>query len=343
VEWKNRAGITALCKILEINESDYRLARAQIKYVYVERPQLDKKSGKVRDLCYPSQSSMLYIVLSLLKDRVLEKLEVLPEVRGYRKGSHNINTASDVCGHRLMGKVDISKFHPSINRRHIAAALWEHGVSASWSREIARIVTYKGSLPQGAPTSNHIANIVMDSLLRRFVRAFCDGLGVQFRNFGDDIAFYGSHASAVLACVKHVKNAFRVLGFKANEKCRDSEHRGGRREFIGCATGRERPDYPRRKYRAFRKELRALVQSERCRGCSKPMTTPRHLNSLRHRIAYVNRLNRVKARNLLDLFYRLCRARRGRPNLPRFDPACATMTVSAYALRGSALNPRPFG
>lgn len=316
MEWRHRTGITALCQVLDVRECDYRLARSQIAYIYVEKPRLDSKSGKVRQLCYPPDTSMLYAVQKRLKERVLNELALLPEVRGYRKNSHNISTAADVCGHRFMGKVDISKFHPSITPQHVATALAEHGLSASWSREIARLVTFNGSVPQGAPTSNHAANVVMDSLLRRFVKATADRLNIQFRNFGDDIAFFGDDAAAVRACVKQAKEAFGKLGFRPNEKCRDCEHRGERREFVGCATGREMPDYPRNKYRAFRKELRALLYSERMRCAPAPLTTPKELNSFKHRIAYVRRLNPRKARKLLDVFYRLCHARRSRQRVP---------------------------
>jgi hypothetical protein len=165
-------------------------------------------------------------------------------------------------------------------------------------------------VPQGAPTSNHVANVVVDSLLRRYVKSFADRLGVRFVNFGDDIAFFGNDASAVRKCVKRAKEAMKKLGFKPNDKCRDSEHRGGKREFIGCATGRQTPDYLRNKYLSFRKELRALLQSERMRCAPEPMTSRKQLNSLRQRIGYIKRLNPHKARNLLTMFYRLCAARR---------------------------------
>ena len=324
MEWKDRSGITALCQVLDTEECDYRLARAQIGYIYVEKQRPDKKSGKVRDLCYPPDTSMLYAVQKRLKERVLNELTLLTEVRGYRKNSHNINTSADVCGQPFSGKVDISKFHPSITPRHVATALTEHGLSPSWSREIAHVVTFKGSVAQGAPSSNHIANIVMDSLLRRYVKPFADRLNVQLRNFGDDIVFFGNDAVAVRACVAQAKKAFRKLGFKANEKkCRDCEHRGERREFVGCATGREHPDYPREKYLGFRKELRALCHAERMRSPSAPLTTAKQLNSLKHRIVYVRRLNPKKARKLFDLFYRLCDARRASPCVTSPAPGVA--------------------
>ena len=102
MEWSHRTGITALCQVLDVTECDYRLARSQIDHIYVEKPRPDSKSGKVRQLCYPPETSMLYAVQGRLKDRVLNKLVLLPEVRGYRKKSHNINTAADVCGPRAL-------------------------------------------------------------------------------------------------------------------------------------------------------------------------------------------------------------------------------------------------
>jgi RNA-directed DNA polymerase len=237
-------------------------------------------------------------------------LPLLREIRGYRPKSHNINAASAVCGRPFVGKVDISKFHPSITPSHVSWALKEHGLSSSWSREIALIVTYKGSVPQGAPTSNHIANLVMDSVLRREVKSFADGRHVQFVNFGDDVAFYGDDARAVKITTAFAKKSIESFGFRTNEKCRECEHRGSGRSFIGCATGRKAPDITRTQYREFRSELRTKIESERTRGNDAPITSNSELNSIMHRIAYVKRLNKHKARRLLDDFYRLCAARR---------------------------------
>ena len=248
---------------------------------------------------------MLAVVQRRLKERILEPLELLPEVRGYRRSSHNINACADICGQLFMGKVDISKFHPSISHRHLACALKGARSGASWSREIARLATYSGGVPQGASTSNHAANVVMDSLLRRFIKRFAERRRVGFRNFGDDIAFFGHDALAVQQCVERGKRVISRLGFKANEKCRDCEHRGGKREFIGCATGRDLPDLPRAKFRAIKKEMRSMLRVELSRSSIEPITSRSEMNSLRHRILYVKRLNRRKARSLQEIYFRI--------------------------------------
>ena len=55
MEWRHRTGITALCQVLDVKERDYRLARTQIGYVYIEKVKVDRKSGKARHLCYPPE------------------------------------------------------------------------------------------------------------------------------------------------------------------------------------------------------------------------------------------------------------------------------------------------
>ena len=94
------------------------------------------------------------------------------------------------------------------------------------------------------------------------------------------------------------------------DKCSEAEHKGNRRLFIGCSTGRGSPDYPRGKYRSFRKELRRVLLAERTRPTLQRLTAEKELNSLEDRIAYVARLNAREARSLEEIFFRICAARR---------------------------------
>lgn len=305
------AGISALCQLLGIRESDLRRAKKQTRFVYVEKTIIDKKSRKPRHLCYPRKESLLYQIQGQLKDKLLSRIPLLDEVRGYRPGSHNVSTAALVCGRRSLGIVDIAQFHPSITARQVVDALVAHGLSYSWAREIARLVTYNDVVPQGASTSNHIANIVMDHFLREFVKPFADSLRVRFCNFGDDIAFFANDHRAVEKCVRVTKRELRKSGFRVNnQKTRVYTHSGGPRCFLGCSTARNEPDYPREKYRAFRKELRELLYREQNRICAEPITSFKDICSIKQRIAYVKRLNPKKASRLRDLYFRILAARR---------------------------------
>jgi len=308
-DWKGHTSPAELVAMLDgVTVAEYDRAVRESRYNYIERTITDK--GKPRHLCYPPKDSVLRKVLEAIKDCILLRIEILPNIRGYTKGAHNINVAAHLCKFRHAGKLDVSRYHPSIKTGHVANALVKHGLSWPWARRIARLVTYRGRVTQGAPTSNHIANIVMDVMFRTSVVPFADSLGVGIVNYGDDIAFCCDKPDRVRKCVIHAKNQLSRYGFMANDKGRDCEHRGAERLFLGCATGRSQPDLPRKKYRAFRSELRAILRRERRHLDGSPVTSEKKVKSIKHRIGYVQRLNKRKARRLRDIYYRICAVRR---------------------------------
>lgn len=317
---RQRLSLDWLCSKLGLTMDQWKQAAAESKFNYCQYSIRDRRSGKPRELCHPPQDSILFTVQKAIQRRLLEPIQLVDEVRGYRKGQHNIGVCSMIAGALYQGTLDVSKFHPSITTGHTAEALAKHGIPPAWARRVSQMVTFHNSLPQGAPTSNHIANIVVDGVLRRAILPFARARSVSVRNYGDDIAFVGDDPRAVRACVEHATRAFEKAGFRTNEKGRACEHRGDRRLFIGCATGRSAPDYPRAKYHAFRNELRSVLHAFRVPGSCTPSLSDRKLRSLKHRIGYVARMNKRKARRLRDQFYRICAAnRRLSPELAERD------------------------
>lgn len=316
VGWSGLRDIASFCNLLEITPSEFALAEAESQFNYVQYSRTDRRTKKVRDLCYPPQGSVLRKVQQSIKTVILARIPLAAEIRGYRKGQHNILVAGEISGAPFEGRLDISRFHPSISDGHVANALVKHGIAWPWARRLARLMTFRQrsprqetrrTVPVGAPTSSHVANIVLDSIIRRGIIPFTEARGVAVRNYGDDIAFSGSDERDVRQCVKHAATEIRRAGFIVNDvKTVEAEHRGGKRQFVGCATGRSMVDYPRAKYRALRRELRALLRATCMAVPGEALLSDRQINSLRQRIAYVGRLNKRKARRLRDLFYRIC-------------------------------------
>ena len=65
-------------------------------------------------------------------------------------------------------------------------ALQTCGFSWREARALTRLTTFEGSLPQGAPTSTTLANIVFSSTALKLAE-FCAGKKVVFTNFVDDL------------------------------------------------------------------------------------------------------------------------------------------------------------
>jgi Reverse transcriptase (RNA-dependent DNA polymerase) len=298
-----------LASFLDVPLHVLQAARRQIAHVYVQKTRTLK--GKVRDLCYPRLDCELRIVQGEIKTRCLEPLPLSSAVRGYRHGQHNVNCAEVVSGRKYVAKLDIKSFHPSIRPGIVRMALRRFGVSHPMCRIITQLVTFNNSVPQGGLTSNHIANLVVDMVLADGILAFCAAHEVSIVNYGDDTAFGGNEQRAVDECVDYARGRFAKYDFETNSKSTSAEHQGAQRRFIGTATGREKPDLPRKKFREYRTEFRAALEAER-NSPRETIATESAMNSLLSKKGYVARLSHKKARHLAELFYRLAHCRRGK-------------------------------
>ncbi len=315
-EPKPPAVISALAAMLQVSKADIRTAIEESAFNYLRRRKRDPITGRIRRLCYPPPDSKLYQVQVAIRDRMLRALPLVESVLGYIKGSHNISAAEKLCSFNFVGKLDISGFHPAIRSGHVATALVKHGIGHEFARHLARLLTFKGRLPQGGSASSDVANLIIDCMLRRSVLPFAQECGVSVVNFGDDTGFGGDDRVAVAAVQRRARRVFEENGFSVNSKSREPEHRGTARRFLGCATGRSAPDYPREEYRELRRALRKQLAKEKKHIGESPVTSAKRMRSIRQKIAYIRRLNRHKARSLLELFHRIRAAReRGRPGL----------------------------
>lgn len=309
--WRDLTRVADFASYLEVSLSTFQTARRQRSSIYVEKQVLitKRKKLKLRDLCYPPHGCELRTVQMQLKNKCLATLPISDAVRGYREGQHNINCAQIVAGLPHVGKIDLKDFHPSVTPELTAEALIRLSVSRPLCRMITQLVTYKNGLPQGAITSNHMANLVVDMVLRDGVLQFCARRCVTMVNFGDDTAFGGRDRASVDECVEFAKQRFAKFGLLANSKSSSAEHVGAARSFVGTATGRAHVDLPRQIYREYRKELRAAFTKEGMASVF-PLVTETEMRSFRGKISYTARLNPYKARQLKEIFHRLARRRR---------------------------------
>lgn len=71
------------------------------------------------------------------------------------------------------------------------------GCSPDVSTILTKITTYKGHLPQGAPTSTSLANVFIFSIDEP-IRAACARLGVSYSVWVDDLNFSGDAATRII-------------------------------------------------------------------------------------------------------------------------------------------------
>jgi hypothetical protein len=104
-------------------------------------------------------------------------------------GRSNVTNALTHGKPKVLLNLDLKNFFPSIHPNRVFATLIrELGCSPKVASVITRLVTVKNQLPQGAPTSTYIANMVTIRLQRR-LNALALQWTYKFTSYADDLSF----------------------------------------------------------------------------------------------------------------------------------------------------------
>jgi RNA-directed DNA polymerase len=147
---------------------------------------IPKRSGSLRAICAPDPEGKA--LQRLILHRVLGRLRVHPAVEGFEHGHSIVTNARRHKGKAVVVNLDIRDFFDSTSAKRLDAYFKAIG----WNREARQILlslcTRKGGLPQGAPTSPRLSNLVNFRLDARLT-----GLAVKasadYSRYADDITF----------------------------------------------------------------------------------------------------------------------------------------------------------
>jgi len=155
---------------------------------YREFP-IKKRKGGVRVIQAPRR--FMKLIQRWLLDHVLAAQPISDRAMGFRKGSSIFRHASEHVGNRNLLCLDIADFFPSVKRGQVDQVFGGIGFPKTVVRQLSGLCTIRGRLPQGAPTSPAIANLVFascDDELEQLASAW----GATYSRYADDLAFSGS-------------------------------------------------------------------------------------------------------------------------------------------------------
>jgi retron-type reverse transcriptase len=177
----------------------YRLSNNIGKH-YREK-QIPKSDGTMRSLSVPDE--ILKKVQRAIAERLLVYEPVSVYAKAYRIGGTPIANASPHVGKGQILKLDILHFFDSISYSSVKEKCFPEKKYAEQIRILLAMLCYHGdSLPQGAPTSPAISNIVM----RDFdieVGNWCAERKIAYSRYCDDMTFSGDFdEKEIIALVK---------------------------------------------------------------------------------------------------------------------------------------------
>jgi retron-type reverse transcriptase len=204
---------------------------------------------------------------------VLEPVELHDAAQGFRRGRSIVTNAEPHVGADVVINVDLKDFFPTITYPRIKGMFRRLGYSEAVATVLALICsepevdaveldgrTYyvaRGQrfLPQGAPTSPAITNIICRGLDARLART-AEKLGFTYTRYADDITFSasGDAAANVGVALRRIRYAVHDEGFAVHPEKTRILRRGRRQEVTGLVVN-ERVNVSRRLLRRFRATL----------------------------------------------------------------------------------------
>ncbi len=189
----------------------YLLRNADSNYYCTEIP---KKSGGMRVLHVPS--SLLKATQHCILRCFLEKMPVSRYATAYRKGGRLGHNATPHVGHTYVLKMDITDFFDSIAFPQIVGTVFPKGMYPTHIRAmLTQLCCRNDRLPQGAPTSPAISNIVMRQFDNR-LGIWCEKHDIAYTRYCDDLTF--SANVPLFAVYQKAKAMLEEMGFEVNEK-----------------------------------------------------------------------------------------------------------------------------
>lgn len=182
---------------------------------------VSKKNGVTKRRTIDNPSPALKFVQRRIKTELLDKVDMPPEMMGGIRGRSVQDNVRVHVRQPQVVTVDLKDYFPRISNEMVAVALRRtFGCSRDVTWLLTRLTTHNGHLPQGAPTSTAVANLVSVPA-NADIRGVCSEAGLQHSGWVDDLTISGPHASRslpqVIAALKRRKfrlsrRKLRIMG-----------------------------------------------------------------------------------------------------------------------------------
>lgn len=145
---------------------------------------------------------------------LVENVQMPEYAFGGIKHRDNIRNAHYHKGQKYVFQTDLKDFFPYITHKKVYEMFVRLGFSHDVSSILTKLTTYKGHLPQGAPTSTTIANLVFMPT-GMALQAIAEREGLRFTTFVDDVTM--SSQTDFKHLVREIIKTITSSGFKISQ------------------------------------------------------------------------------------------------------------------------------
>ncbi len=294
-----------LCSVARIQLStlNWLMHRPERHYA---RFSIQKSDGK-RERAILSPKKKLKAVQRWIHSEILAPAlhsSASPCAHGFLPARSILTNASAHVGQEIVVRFDLRDFFPTITRRRVFGLFHAFGYSRLIAGTLAQLTTVNGKLPQGAPTSPAISNLICRKLDKRLA-----GLAKRFHGnytrYADDLTFSGGNEFKLNlpTFIPRLKEILADEDFSLRADKTRFSRKGARQLVTGLVVNRGL-SIPREE----RRRLRAILHNAKKAGSLASQNRANHPNfpdHLRGRIAFLGSVQPDKAIKLAEQFVQL--------------------------------------
>lgn len=193
--------------------------------------EIPKRNGGLRKIDEPLPS--LKSIQRWILDEILSHVKISEHAHAFAGNCSIVRNAKPHLRAKKILSLDIQNFFGTIDYPRVYKLFIRLGYNSVVATTLSHLVTFRGVLPQGAPTSPAISNIVALKMDRRF-SAYAKKLKLEYTRYADDITFSGEFANGTV--ISFVRKVVEEEGFKLNEAKTRAMGRHQAQEVTGIVT-----------------------------------------------------------------------------------------------------------
>ncbi len=225
---------------------------------------------------------------------ILNSIEIHNAAHGFLPNRSIMTNAAAHVRQNVVIRLDLTDFFGSVRYPRVLGMFLALGYTKSVARLLTGLTTYNGHLPQGAPTSPAITNILCRRLDARLA-GLATSLDYTYTRYADDLTFSGTTIQASPdRLIQIVSNIVHEEGFELNPRKTSIMRKGSQQKVTGLIVN-EKINVPR----VYRRTVRAEIYNARRDGLAKkegPVAHVRRANvtwlqKVEGKVSYIYRFN----------------------------------------------------
>ncbi|WP_270209386.1 retron St85 family RNA-directed DNA polymerase [Dorea amylophila] len=224
----------------------YVYAAANSPERFYRKFSIPKKNGGIRIISEPLPN--LKEIQKWILENILYNLKVSAYAKAYIPGK---SIKDNVRFHRRQKKVlslDIKSFYDCLTNWMVFQLFMENGYNESVAMMLTGLCCLNGSLPQGAPTSAALSNLLMKKF-DEIVGKYCKEKEIRYTRYADDMTFSGDFDEVQV--IRFIRKNLKSMGLKLNKNKTRVRKQGQQQEVTGIVV-----NYKTQVPKTVRKEIR---------------------------------------------------------------------------------------